>query len=68
MLYKPPGASTQQRLLSDTECQQNLLCTEAEALNLLQSLDVAKTDGPDGVLHISSNVLLTLLHLPLPNC
>ena len=61
-LEPPPTTS----VLPDTECQQNLLVLgRAEVLELLQSLDIAKEDSPDMVLHICSNVLL---HLPSPNC
>ena len=34
---------------SSTECQQELLCTEEEVLELLLSLDTTKANGPDGV-------------------
>ena len=31
------------------ECPAELLCTEAEGLKMLQSLDTTKSNGPDGI-------------------
>jgi len=35
--------------LDENDCPTNLLCTEDEILQLLQNLDVSKSNGPDGI-------------------
>ena len=46
------------------ECPTELLCTEAEVLKMLQSLDTTKSNGPDG---ISARMLKSTAHSITPS-